>query len=694
MDISKLSDAELLQLAQQYKDNPGPVTPSNFVMQGAQGMTVDNMVRQAVRGVPVVGSFMDEVSAVGDAATQPVLGRGSSAEDFSGRYKENVARERAIDSAFEKAYPKSTFALQLGGGVATGGAIARGVPAVGNAVFGNLGTTLPQRMIAGGAAGTVLGAAHGSGEGTDPESRLAAANYGAMVGGPMGVVTAPIAAGIRSGVNAVRNWNSTRSAAADIGAPYGSVSRVARNVEHDQLTPAIAQQRAAELGPEGMVLDMGRQLRGRAEAVATMPGTGQNMVLNATEQRVKTANDRIGRELDGAMGRSPDMVELGNRIDAHYRSLLKPLYDNVMSAHPKVWDANLQDLTRRPSIQRAIDDAVHLARESGDDITSPFIRTGDGKLILDTNATPNLRFWDYVKKSLDSRINAYARNPDMDSAGKSSMGALLETKRALLSHLDELTGGGYRQAREAAADKFAIKEGLETGLNLFQNKMLPEQFAEELRGMGRVERLAIAAGARRALERMREVSPSNVSEGARAVYRELLQGGPNGDTAQKLRMLLGDQATDGLIGSAQRETGFQSVYDQVANNSRTATRQASQADMQSGQMPEMSLTGIVNRLPVMPVEKAGQGILDRGNQRTREGIADILTRQGADRDTVIDRLIDLNAERTARAGGAPQLDNSLAAALQASAASQGRLLRVRPMTLALVAPAAAASRTG
>jgi hypothetical protein len=105
-------------------------------------------------------------------------------------------------------------------------------------------------------------------------------------------------------------------------------------------------------------------------------------------------------------------------------------------------------------------------------------------------------------------------------------------------------------------------------------------------------------------------------------------------------------------------------------------RQASQADMQTAQMPEMSITGAVNRLPMVPVEKAGQSILDRGTQRTREGIADLLTRAGPERDRVLNTLMDLNSRRASRNAAAPQMDNSIAAALQAMAPEQGAQSRI------------------
>lgn len=141
--------------------------------------------------------------------------------------------------------------------------------------------------------------------------------------------------------------------------------------------------------------------------------------------------------------------------------------------------------------------------------------------------------------------------------------------------------------------------------------------------MGRVERAAMAAGARRALERMREVAPANMSEGGRQVYREILQGGPEGDTAQKLRMLIGDDATDRLVHMAHRKTGFRSVHNAVASKFPDCGARRAYKDMQTPQMPEISAAGAVNRLPFMPVETGVRSMLQQGTERTREGIANI-----------------------------------------------------------------------
>lgn len=592
---------------------------------------IDNSARQFAKGVPVVGAYLDEANA----ATRAAMGQGD--------YESNVAAERQRDKQFEAAHPYGAAGMQIAGGLASGAGLMRAAPGVGNVVFGNLGRGIVPRMAASGIAGAGVGAVHGFGAGEDLDSRITEAKRGGMVGGAIGTVAPPVASGISALARQLTNYGATRSAAQNLNTTPSVVRRLARDIGSDDLTRAGVTQRAAELGPEGMTLDYGRNLTGRAEALAGMPGAAQRNVVGAVEGRVRDTAQRIGAELDNAMGPSPNVVTLMNRIDGVYNAQIRPAYDRVMNAHPQVWDDNLSQLAARPSIAKAMRDAVTLAKEAGDNVSAPFVFGADGTVSLKPGATPNLRYWDYVKKSLDARIGAMVKNPDPNSAGKATLGALLDSKRALVDHLDNLTGGAYQAARNVAADKFTVKEAFETGLDIFKNKMLPEEFAQTLHGAGEIERRAMAAGARRALERMREVAPSNISEGGRQVYRELLQGGPNGDTAQKLRMLLGDDAANDVITAAQRETGFQSVYDRVAGNSRTAPRLNAQADMTPPKVEGATVTGLMNRAPVAAAEKLLGYQFGQGMERTREGLGDVLTRRGPQARNALLELVDYNA---------------------------------------------------
>lgn len=597
-------------------------------------------VRQMAKGVPFIGQYLDEANAV----TKAAFGAGQG-DTFSERYGTNVAAEREQDKTFEKAHPYLSTGLQLGGAVAGTVAGMRAAPGPTKAILGDWGRrSLPGKIVAGGVAGAGLGGVAGFGAGEGLEDRASRGLVGTGVGGVVGAAAPAVAAGASGLANTLSRWGVGR----DLGVSSGSVRRVASDISADNLTPAEAAKRAAELGDDAMLLDLGRQTRGRAEAIAAQPGKSQNVVLDAVEGRIQRTADRIGGTLDKSLGKSPNIVKLSESIDRLFRSKTKPVYDKVMGDHPQVWDNTLGELSRRPSIQKAIEGAVAIAKESGDDIASPFVKGADGSLTLQPGAAPNLRFWDYVKRSLDGRIKALAQNPD--SAGTVDLRALLETKNTLLSHLDNLTSGAYKQARDIAADKFAVKEAVDTGLNLFKNKMLPEEFKAMVDSMGAVERRAVSAGARRALERLKEVAPANMSEGGRQVYRELLQGGPNGDTAQKLKMLMGDEAAEKLINAALRETKFQSAYETIVANSRTELRRRltqDTADPVNGKFGVMDIANLPVRIAAKPFEAGLQDIARQGTQRTREGIADLLTRQGSDMLRTVESLAGYNSGRSA-----------------------------------------------
>ena len=275
----------------------------------------------------------------------------------------------------------------------------------------------------------------------------------------------------------------------------GAVSRMAKDVANDQLTPERAAAQVQALGPESMMLDMGRQLQGRAEAIGTQPGKGQNTVLNAVERRTGVVDfdpatgrytssgegtaGRMQAMMDHELGVSPDVVKLskgiGDIVDKH----AKPLYDKVMEAHPVVDVPG--DIACRPAVAAAMKDAPTLARNYGEKLESPTetktILKGPSYHIADDVTEPaktSLRYWDYVKKSMDQRIRSYYQNggaSELGSADKADLGGLQAARTALVNHLDEVTGGAYKQARDVAANKPQLQDALKDGRETLNTKL-------------------------------------------------------------------------------------------------------------------------------------------------------------------------------------------------------------------------------
>jgi len=483
------------------------------------------------------------------------------------------------------------------------------------------------------------------------------------------------AIGASKAAQAGKNYLAARAAGQELGPDInaGAVSRMAKSYAADKLTPDIVAAKADQLGPEAMTLDMGRQMQGRAEAIAAQPGEGQNTVLNATEKRVHGTDqfgnvnsqfgaataDRIKQTLDQQLGLAHNKVDLLNRVSGVVDSVARPMYDSVMAAHPVV-DVPA-DITSRPAIASAMKNATTLAKQYGEELESPTetktILSGPGYHIADDVTAPaktSLRYWDYVKKDMDRRINAYMKSggtSELNSAHKADLGGLIDARNALRDHLDEVTNGDYANARRVAAFKPQLTEAYETGRSAFNNRLLPEEFADQVNNMSAPEQVMAKAGYRRELERMVDTARN---DGAAA--RKMLDTNSN---LQKTEDLFGPQARQAVEDRIAAETKFQQAANNIAGNSRTQVRGQLAKDTESPSAatpPQANITGFLY--------KGGLGTLDylrnQGMEKTRAAIGRMATMRGPELSNLADVLANYNAKRAANYSPVPTQVGALA----------------------------------
>lgn len=472
--------------------------------------------------------------------------------------------------------------------------------------------------------------------------------------------------GVDVAQNAVRKIGAQGTAAAEasqiVGAPVnrGAITRVAQDVRNDQLTPAIAQARMAELGNEGMMLDAGRQLQGRAEAIATQPGAGQNAVLDAVENRTGDfgANTaaRIKDTLDTHMGQSPDVVDLTNRVSGIVDSMAKPLYDKVMGDHPVVHVPD--EITSRPAVASAMGNATTLARQYGEKLESPIetntIIAGPGYHIAEDTTAPaqtSLRYWDYVKKDLDRRINSYMKSggtSELNNADKADLGGLINARNALRDHLDDVTGGDYAAARKVAAQKPELIDALEQGKNALNTKLLPEEMNEVYSNLSMPQQAMYRAGVRREVDRVIDTARN---DGAAA--RKILDTNQN---REKIASMFGGDAAQALDNRIAAETKFQNATNDIARNSRTGVRSQLVKDTESPSAaapPQANIMGFAHKA----LTGALQGMRDTGMQNTRAAIGSMMTTPANKVPDLVRVLANYNAKaaQAARPPLAPYL---------------------------------------
>lgn len=326
--------------------------------------------------------------------------------------------------------------------------------------------------LRGGLARMGVGAAEGAGYGG-----LAAAGAdqdigrGAAFGAAFGGAAEPVASGLGALGGGVANF--VRGTIA----PGREASRrvaLARTVDDTIPQPRIGAAESATAGRAGqplMNIDRGgeatRELARSSANVSPLAwSTLDSTLRNRFQGQVPRVVDAVRRLVGGnsSMANRDMLRRMGTRAN-------QPAYRHAMTrpSAQSVWDETLFDLTGAPEVQSAIRQAAARARsaaviEGVPPIRNPFrMDPQTGRMTPVRGVTPNLRFWDEVKKALDETGTRESRT----------------FARTLREHLDGIVPE-YGVARAGAARFFDAEDALEAG----------EQFATSSLRLGNDEAAA------------------------------------------------------------------------------------------------------------------------------------------------------------------------------------------------------------
>jgi hypothetical protein len=614
-------------------------------------LTLDTAVRQVAKGMPVVGGAMENIAAAGDAATQPVLGRGSEAETFSDRYGQNLARERATDVQAEKDLPGVTTALQVGGGVA--GTAPLGLFGWGQRALGLVGS-LPARMAQGAAGGGALGA-------IDAYTREHAPELGGGVGAVVGSVAPIIGKG--AGVAVEKIADVTRPIAGPIAEfARPAIKKVARAFGDDAVTPA----RAAELGPGSMLTDYGPNLRGQGEALATQPGSAAKRMEDAVKGRFVGADDRIISDVNRALGPPANIAEVSRFIKETRKAASDPLYEKWRSTEVPPTDA-LKRLAPVLEEDGLFSTAEKLMALEGKAVEKNFFTGGARKNY------PTAEAWDYVKQAIDGKISETKRSGN-DNVARIYTGLKTRLIEAIDNHPDKNVAGVWKQARQEFADRSALLTAQEEGQDVFKRTQRPDELAYDIKNMAGPERDAFLRGSRDAIDEMMG-TVKNDALAARTFFAKEWN-------KRKLEILVGKDKADDLLQQIARENAFSETYGAVQRGSQTRGRLAAGEEFPNKVAPPS--TQLVNPSVLGFGELALRKSLDmlrsqgRAANLDRQGAdaARMLTATGDPRDALIRALQDYG-QRQAQVGPTAERARNLITMLGASTppAIQERLTR-------------------
>lgn len=529
--------------------------------------SVDDFVRRLARGTPL-GSWADE----GNAVIASTLGIAP--------YEQQKAYEDAKDTQGDASATK-VGSLPVIGDVTTAGLtkLAGGIVSapISPGVRVVQGQTLLPSMANAAVTGAGYGAVYGAGEGEGTE-RLGNAGKGAALGAAIGTA-APVLGHVAGNA-----WdygaNAARGIPAELnGVSRGAVKRVARAATDDDLVNRYPQQ-AADLGHEGMLMDMGANLRGQASAIANQPGAGQRIIRDALENRAEQAPARISNDINRAFGPEQNLVQLERNVVQQANAAADPHYQAFYSQDVAL-TPQLNDIWQRlpASIMR---DAEQLARVEGHQLTVQVPR-GNG---LPPIEQPSARGWDYFKRAVQDEIDRVGPTSEMGRALTRLDNQLRQTVDAAVNPANP-AAGPWAQARAAAGTGKQFQQGLSDGDGIFSRPKThnPDQVADDLANGSQVYQDGYRAGARGDLANMMNDAGS--------------QFGPSGDKAarkglwsrnaeRKVQQLVAVQPqvpphlqqarTQDLLRRRDAESTFGETQNAVTANSATSARLQAQKE--------------------------------------------------------------------------------------------------------------------
>lgn len=264
----------------------------------------------ALRGIPIVGAYVDKGTAALNAAAQPFTETGlSNADNFSDRMAENEKTIKAATDAYEASHPIGTTAGKVALGAAAMVPAALAAPEILGAEAG-LGTAMGANAAIGGADAAARG-------GNPVAGALTGAALPAAFAGA-GTVAGALARPFVSNARAIFNPDG-----------YADL-QIARAVHESGQTPQQLGQRVADANAEGTPLTLsdalGKPGQDMLSTVTRSPGQGSTDAAAALNSRQAGQGRRVVNALQDGFGSrmTPDQLESamtdarGAQADADY----------------------------------------------------------------------------------------------------------------------------------------------------------------------------------------------------------------------------------------------------------------------------------------------------------------------------------------------------------------------------------------
>ena len=447
MDLSQLSDEELIALRNQLQSNPLPDHPTRLPKQ-SKGDRALGFTRSVLDGLTM--GYAGEIGSGVVAAVTP----DATYRDIKGEYDKQ-------QNKFQKRNPELDILGNAIGGLAGGGKIANTVM---KTPFARA-NPIKASGITGGTSGAVAGAGYAPTMDDVPQY----STLGALFGTTLGAGSIPVG-------NTIGKISDNVKKKLSFDSPDKSASKIMNEyLSYDMLSPDQLLTNTRKLGSQATLSDGGGEsIKSLSRFALQTPGINREAAYNSLHNRQSGSYDRVLDSLKTLSGGDTKYYQNLKSIIDRRRNEAAPLYRNAQ-------DTSVEG-------DKMVDYVLRLNEETKSfepltKVLKLFVAgKGDDKRIKSSNIELH-----GVKRQLDDIINnAYKK-------GNGNLGeAAVKWRNELLRLMDEASPD-YAQARKIYADESALKNALESGRNILKEDA--DYITDNLRNLSIAEQESYINGA-------------------------------------------------------------------------------------------------------------------------------------------------------------------------------------------------------
>ena len=500
----------------------------------------------AIKGVPFVGSYIDEII---------------------GQFSPEVAQAtRAAQEAREIVAPVTTGISRAGVGLATAIPAAIAAPAIS---VTPLGTSLLSRVAAGtglgAGVGALEGAIYGYGEGATPQEREEAARQQALFGAGAGAVLGPLGPTIGAIGGKIRGRQVSapaREIGRQVGAKEQALGLISEAARMDAPTAAANLQRAGRYGSLGQ---MGPATRNLLDLAASSTSEGAAIARQNIEEVAGLAGSQFNDLLDVSLGGPQAAQQLQDLLMEGTATVRRTEYDKAYQApidYATAQGRKLEELLGRLDSD-VIARAERLMRLEGQPSRQILAQLDDAGNVIGFETLPDVRQIDYITRALKDVS---------PTAAPEEKGVLRALSGDIRKTLDEIVPQ-YKTARDIAGDVISLRDAIDFGSKMLNPKTTRYEVQQVVDGMSKSELTGLKQGLRSQIDEMManaKASLTDPNQDAREMIKPL-KDMLSRASKEKITIILGDEAP-AFLRQLDEVYSAMSMRAGVAQQSKTAIR--------------------------------------------------------------------------------------------------------------------------